>query len=245
MIIEFIGSTGAGKTTLIDEVQRRLARTAGATTSFELVAAKLGLSNIRQTTARNLIQELYGLWYLIRSLPRYKATIGFSLKMIARKAGSPIFVINNFRSLVRKIGIYEILRRQQADNIILVDEGTVLLAHVLFIYNSAYYTPEEIAQFASIVPLPDLIVYVRTPVQNLIERSMRRTDPPRDMKAKNPEQIEKYVSDAVSMFEQLIETEEIRDRVLIVDNPESVNRRSEKAAEFVTEFVLDQQLVPA
>ena len=245
MIIEFIGSTGAGKTTLIDEVQRRLARTAGATTSFELVAAKLGLSNIRQTTARNLIQELYGLWYLIRSLPRYKATIDFSLKMIARKAGSPIFVINNFRSLVRKIGIYEILRRQQADNIILVDEGTVLLAHVLFIYNSAYYTPEEITQFASIVPLPDLIVYVRTPVQNLIERSMRRTDPPREMKAKNPEQIEKYVSDAVSMFEQLIETEEIRDRVLIVDNPESVNRRSEKAVEFVTEFVLDQQLLPA
>ncbi len=41
MIVEFIGSTGAGKTTLISEIQRRLDKTADVTTSFDLVAAPL------------------------------------------------------------------------------------------------------------------------------------------------------------------------------------------------------------
>ena len=240
MIVEFIGSTGAGKTTLISEVQRRLATTTKVTTPFELIATRLGLGNVTSRTARNLIQEFYGFWYLIRLLPRHRATITFSLRMLARKSDSKILTFNNLRSLVRKIGVYEILRRQQ-DEIILVDEGTVLLAHVLFIYNKAYYTQEEIIEFASLIPLPDAVVYVKAPTDILIKRSMQRTDPPREMKTKDPALVEKYVTDAVAMFEQLIQTDEIRNRVLIVDNPERSDKQPDKAAQFVTEFVLKQQ----
>jgi deoxyadenosine/deoxycytidine kinase len=244
MIIEFIGSTGAGKTTLISQVQRSLAHTAVVTTSADLVTAKLGLPSVTHTTAKNLIQELYGLVYLIRSLPQHKASIAFSLRMLARKADSVILTINNVRSLVRKLGVYEMIRRQQKNRIILVDEGTVLLAHVLFVYNRAYYTPEEITEFASLVPLPDVVVYVKAPVDSLINRSLQRSDPPREMKSKDPEMIEKYVNDAVAMFDQLVTTEEIRERVLIVDNPEWDEKQSEEAAEYVSEFVLNHQVVP-
>jgi hypothetical protein len=78
MIIEFIGSTGAGKTTLIAAVQRRLAQTTEATTAFELVAAPLGLRSVTHPTARNLIQEVAGLPFLLGSLPRHKAMLAYT-----------------------------------------------------------------------------------------------------------------------------------------------------------------------
>lgn len=244
MIIEFVGSTGAGKTTLISQVEDRLAATTDVTTSFELVAAKLGLSGVTTPTARNLIQELFGFLYLLRSLPTYKASIVFSLRMVARKADSVILTINNIRSLVRKIGVYEMLRRDKQNQIVLVDEGTVLLAHVLFVYNKAYYTPEEISQFAGLIPLPDLIVYVKAPVDSLIKRSLQRSDPPREMKSKNPDEVEKYVNDAVAMFDELVNTEEIRSRLLVIDNPECADKVVNNAADTVTEFVLSHQTAP-
>jgi thymidylate kinase len=244
MIIEFVGSTGAGKTTLISQVQRSLAHTTSVTTSADLVTAKLGLPTITHTTAKNIIQELYGFLYLIRSLQQNKASIAFSLRMLVRKADSVILTINNVRSLVRKLGVNEMIRRQQKDRIILVDEGTVLLAHVLFVYNRAYYTPEEIRKFVSLIPLPDVVVYVKAPLDTLIKRSLQRSDPPREMKSKDPEMVEKYVNDAVAMFDQLIATEEIRNRVLIVDNPQWTEKQSDEAAKYISEFVLSHQVVP-
>ena len=241
MIIEFIGSTGAGKTTLISEVQRRLAKTAEVTTSFDLVAAPLGLRGVTHPTARNLIQELVGLPFFIRSLHRHKAFVVFALRMLARQANFTIFTINNLRSLVRKIGVYEIIRRTEHDRIILVDEGTVLLAHNVFVYSSACYTPEEIAKFASLIPLPDVIVYVRAPMDSLIRRSLQRMDPPREMKSKNQAQIETYVNRAVTMFEQLVKADEIRSRVLIVENPEIADKGCDTAVDTITEFVLNYE----
>ena len=241
MIIEFIGSTGAGKTTLISEVQRRLAKTAEVTTSFDLVAAPLGLRGVTHPTARNLIQELVGLPFFIRSLHRHKAFVVFALRMLARQANFTIFTINNLRSLVRKIGVYEIIRRTEHDRIILVDEGTVLLAHNVFVYSSACYTPEEIAKFASLIPLPDVIVYVRAPMDSLIRRSLQRADPPREMKSKNRAQIEAYVNRAVTMFEQLVKADEIRSRVLIVENPEIADKGCDTAVDTITEFVLNYE----
>jgi deoxyadenosine/deoxycytidine kinase len=244
MIIEFIGSTGAGKTTLIAEVQRRLSQFANVTTPFELLAAPLGLAGVTHPTTRNLIQELVGFPYLIRSLPQHKSSIAFSLRMLARKADSAVLTINNIRSLVRKIGAYEMMRRDKKDHVILVDEGTVLLAHVLFVYNKAYYTSEEITEFAGLVPLPDVIVYVKAPVDSLIKRSLQRSDPPREMKSKNPDEVEKYVNDAVAMFDELVNTEEIRSRLLVVDNPECADKVVNNAADTVTEFVLNHQTAP-
>jgi deoxyadenosine/deoxycytidine kinase len=243
MIIEFIGSTGAGKTTLITQVQRRLAKTIEVTTSFDLVAAPLGLRDVTHPTTRNLIQELVGFPFLIRSLRRHKAFVIFTLRMLARQADFTLFTINNLRSLVRKIGVYEIIRRYKHDRIILVDEGTVLSAHNVFVYTNVFYTPEEIAKFATLIPLPDVIVYIRAPVDSLINRSLQRTDPPREMRSKNRALIEQYVKRAVRMFEQLVEAEEIRSRVLIVENPESADRGCNTAVDYITEFVLNYESV--
>ena len=89
MIIEFIGSTGTGKTTLISEVQRTLAKTGKVTTSFDLVAAPLGLRGVTHPTAQNLIQDLVGLPFFIGSLYQHRAFIVFVLKTLARDRDKP------------------------------------------------------------------------------------------------------------------------------------------------------------
>lgn len=241
MIIEFIGSTGAGKTTLISKVQRRLATTAEITTAFDLVAAPLRLRGVTHPTAQNLVQEIVGLPFFIRSLGRHKAFVVFTLRMIARQGKVSFFTLNNLRSLERKIGVYEMIRRYGGKRIVLVDEGTVLAAHNMFVYTSALYPAEEIAKFASLVPLPDVIVYIKAPVDHLIQRSLQRLDPPREIKAKNRALVEQYINRAVTMFEQLVEAENIRSRVLIVDNAESADKGCDPAVDYITEFILNYE----
>lgn len=241
MIVEFIGSTGAGKTTLISEVQRRLAQTADVMTSFELVAAPFGLRGVTHPTARNLIQELAGLPFLIHSIRRHKAFIIFILRMLGRQNKFSIFTINNLRSLERKIGVYELIKRYQRNQIILVDEGTVLLAHNVFVYSSARYTSEEIARFASLVPLPDIIIYIKAPVDILVRRSLLRADPPREMKSRNRELLEKHINRAVRMFDQLIEARNIQSRLLTVENPDSNHQGYDELVDDIVRYIINHE----
>jgi thymidylate kinase len=159
-----------------------------------------------------------------------------------RRHGRVTFVtINNVRSLVRKIATEQIVRGNKQNHIVLVDEGLVLLAHNIFVYTNAHYTPEEIARFATLIPLPDAIVYVRAPVNSLVERALTRPDGRRELRAKNRLQVETYIRRAVAMFEQLILTEEIRSRVLIVENPEMADERRDQVVECIARFVLNQR----
>jgi thymidylate kinase len=241
LIVEFIGSTGAGKSTIIREVQSRLVSNTQVTTSFDLVAAPLGLSGVRHPSIRNFIQELIGLPYFIKSLRQHKAFIAYNLRMWARQKIFSLFAFNNLRSLERKIGVYEIISRKEQRQIILVDEGTVLQAHHVFVFTDACYSEEEISKFAVLLPLPDLIVYVRAPKEILIQRSLHRSDPPRLMRSKNRELNEKYIRRAVAMFEHLIETEVIQQRVLIVDNPDLDEVELYKVVNNITEFILQYE----
>jgi len=237
MIIEFIGSTGAGKTTLISAVRGRLAQTTEVTTSFELVASPLGLGRVTNLTARNLIQELVGFPFFIGSLSRHKAFIIFIVRMLARQASFSFFTINNLRSLERKIAVDEILKRRQHNKIILVDEGPLLLAHNVFVYSGVHYTDEEFARFAALVPLPDIIIYIKAPLDMLVQRSLLRADPPREMKSRNRGLVEKHINRALKMFDQLVAAENIQCRLLIVENSDSNHHGHNKAVDDIVEFI--------
>ena len=245
MIVEFIGSTGAGKTTLISAVQRRLAQTAKVSTAYEVVATPLGLNHVTHPTAQNLIQEIAGLPFFIRSLPRYNGFLVFALEMLARHGKFTRYTISYLRCIERTLGVNEIIRRGGKDSIVLVDEGTMLSAHSLFIYTDATYTSMEISKFASLVPLPDIIVYITAPLEDLIRRTLQRTDPPREMESRNPALVENYVKRAVAMFEQLVNVETIRSHVLVVENPEAGEQGFDNTIDSVIEFIQHQMPVGA
>jgi thymidylate kinase len=238
MIIEFIGCTGVGKTTLISEVQNRLAKTTPVTTSFELIATPLGLNHVSSRMFRNFIQEIVVLPIFIRRLHRNKSIIAYAVRMLERHADLSIFTINNLRGIERKIGVYEKIRGYNNNRVILVDEGTIHLAHKIFVFNNAGYTSDEIIQFAHLIPMPDLIVYIRAPVENLIQRTLERSDPPREIR-KNRQLTEEYIKRAVAMFEHIILAENIKKRLLVVENPNANGKGPKKVAEVITKRILE------
>lgn len=238
MIIEFVGCTGAGKTTLISEVRRRLAQTTDVTTSYELVASPLGLGGISHRTVRNLVQEVAVLPVFMRTLNKNKAPITFTLRMLQRQADFSTYTVSNLRSVERKIGVHEKIRRNEYERIVLVDEGTVLLAHKVFVFSSADYTFDEITTFANLIPLPDIVVYVRAPFESLVARTLQRRDPPRELKSKDQAQVEKYVGRAVAMFDHLVKADNIQNRLLVVDNLDAANNGHKTTVDTITEFVL-------
>ena len=237
MIVEFIGSTGAGKTTLLKAVQRRLAETTHVTDSISLVTSRLGLRNVTNPTVQNLIQELVSLPFFIRSLHQHQAFIVYTIRMFSRNSDFSIGTLNNLRSLERKIGVYEIARRHTHDQIILVDEGPILAAH-MFVFTRASFTSEEIAQFASLVPLPDLVVYVRAPIDTVIKRTLHRPDPPREMNSKSPALTESYVQGAATILDQLVEAAPIQCRLLIVENRDFTELGYHALVDDIAEYIL-------
>ena len=242
MIIEFSGSTGAGKTTLAREVQRTLAGQVRATTSSDFIVDRLGWPQVTHPTIRNLIQDLAGLRFLFRSVSQHRAFIVFALRAVIRHTRNPLLAINYLRSIVRRVGTYELFRRSTRDQIILVDEGTILSSHVLFVYSGTLYSQEDIETFARLVPLPELVVCIRAPAHSLVQRSLERSDAPREMRTKNNEVVEQYVTRAARMFDLLVNTKEIRDRVLIVTNPEAADDQRRVLADRIATFIMDHHV---
>ncbi len=236
MIVEFIGSTGAGKTTLINEIQQRLAESRRVTTSSDLVTSLVGLQGIKNTTTRNLAQEIVGLPFFLRSFNSYKDFIAFSIRMFSRNSDFSIKTINNLRSIERKLGGYEISKRYKQDLIILVDEGPILTAH-MFAYNDSKVSQLEIEKFTSLLPLPDLIIYIRVPVYTLIERSISRTNPPREMNSRYRSENENYIKRAISIFDRIVENGKIQPRLLIVDNYSE--QKYENLLDHITNFIIN------
>jgi thymidylate kinase len=242
MIIEFIGCTGAGKTTLIKEVECRLTKKASVTTSMDLVVGLLHLRNVTNPTIQNLIQELVCLPFFIRSLPKYREFLLYTIRLFLRNSSISISTINNLRSLERKIGVYELTNRYGRDQIILVDEGPILAAH-MFVFTGAAYSPEELARFADLLPLPDLVVYVSAAVDILVQRTLRRGDHPREMNTKDLAQTESYAKRAVTIFDQLVKADNIQRRLLRVESPDFAAQGYDKIVDDISEAILNHTLL--
>lgn len=240
MIVEFVGSTGAGKSTLIRAVRQRLQETAVVTTPYELLASPIGLSHVQHTTARNLIQEILGLPFFLAGTIRHYAFVAVALRLLARQASFSVYSLNNLRSLVRKVSAHDLAHRQNPNRVILVDEGTILFAHNVFVYSDTSYQHRDIEALARWLPLPNLVIHVRAPIDSLIARSVQRLDPPREMRGKNTVQIEQYVASAAALFDKLTALPRLRDRVLRVDNLDTAAGVNPDAVNTIARFILAQ-----
>jgi deoxyadenosine/deoxycytidine kinase len=239
MIVEFIGSTGAGKTTLINEVHRRLATTSRVTTSIDLALGLLGIRGVTNPTLQNLVMEFVSLPVFIITFHNHNQFIRHTVKLFWRKTSFSMQTIHNLRSLVRKIGMYEISKHLGKDQIILVDEGPILAAHML-VSTGNTYTPEEITRFTDLLPLPDLVIYIRASVDTIIERTSRRADPPREVDVKNPARTEEYVKRAVAIFDQLTQAENIRHRLLVVESLDIAEPGFKQVIDSIYQTILDR-----
>ncbi|HSJ86892.1 MAG TPA: hypothetical protein VK909_06750, partial [Anaerolineales bacterium] len=189
-------------------------------------------------TIQNLIQELVAFPFFIGSLFKYRKFIQHTIHLFLRNTRFSLRTINNLRSLERKLGMYEIMSRYSNDRIILVDEGPILAAH-MFVFTEASYAPEEIARFTTLLPLPDLIIYVRASVDTLVRRTLQRVDAPREINKQDLAQTKKYANSAVRLFDQLVKAENTRCRLLVVESLDFAEQGYSKVVEDISQMILN------
>ncbi|HSL27546.1 MAG TPA: hypothetical protein VLA54_14825 [Acidimicrobiia bacterium] len=217
MIIEFIGASGSGKSTLAGELATRRAA-GGMSLAWDLVLDRPGLRRITHPTARNLAAEVTISPWLLRAWPQYREFLGYARQLLGENARTTFERLNYQRSILRKVGMHELALRRGGRHLVIADEGTVLTSYYLFVYARSPFRTDEVDRFAALVPLPDWIVYVKAPLQSLVERATNRVDRRRELAPAGQAELEHWIGRAVEVFDYLATTPPIRDRMLTVDN---------------------------
>lgn len=237
MIVELIGATGAGKSTLARELLRRGIESGPVRMATDLVTDRPGRRWIGNPHAVNLLADAAALPSFLRSFDDHRDFVRFAFERLRHHAPSAFAEANYLRNVVRKVGVHELTRRADPAVTFLNDEGTILIAYQLFVYSDAVPTPSEIERFASLVPLPDLVVHVKAPADLLVQRARIRPDVRRELAGLDEERIGSWIGRAISVFDALAESEAIRDRVVTLEladaSPDALDRAVEQLREAV------------
>lgn len=216
MLIEFTGCTGSGKTTLSEIVIKKLSEMGVKTVVVHPRAFYVFGIKLKNETVQNMIRDLKAFPFVVLAMKRYSEFLLFAIRVLKRDADSFLTGLNLFRSVIRKIGTYELLRRRCVNNeVVIFDESTVHTAHNLFIHLISSYSDQDIIEFTQRVPLPDIVVCVKAPHAVLLERAFNREDPPRRQLSRH--QLQTYVSRANALFERLADAQRIRGRLMTVN----------------------------
>jgi thymidylate kinase len=227
MIVEFIGPTGSGKTTLARGLVRRGAGAQPVRMATDLLTDRPGRRWIDNAHAINLLADVTVLPSFIRSVDRHREFLRFAFDRLRWHAPSTFATLNYMRNMVRKLGMHEMTRRADPGTTFLVDEGTILTAYQLFVYSDAPFTGADLERFGRLVPLPDLIVHVKAPIDVLLRRAIDRPDRRRELSRADEEAVERWIVRAAEMFDALAEVQPIRDRLVTIeitdDEPEGLD----------------------
>jgi thymidylate kinase len=170
LLVEFIGVTGVGKSTLIRALAEALARRQlRVRDADEVVLAHYGLAFIRHAKARSAVLHLLALLPLLGyfSTRAGRRLLRLALGSIARGAREIWTGFGLVRNVVKRIGCHLLLEEMRCGrtdcDIVLCDEGIVHAAHNLFVHTGTEPSAEAIMLFGHIVPKPDLVVWVAAP----------------------------------------------------------------------------------
>ena len=147
-------------------------------------------------------------------------------------------------NVVRKVGVHQMARRAASRATVLIDEGAVLSAYQLFVYSDAPFDAVDLERFARLVPLPDHVVYVRAPLDLLVDRAMSRPDPRRELAGRSPSDLRRSLARATELFDGLARTEPIRDRLVTVDVGDDAAGTRDAAVREITHFLSRPVLSP-
>lgn len=226
-LIELTGCPGSGKTTIAETLAERLRR---VDLDVRLLrVGGMGVSDwhaVRQITARGA---------------RHRDLYRFLMEVIARDADTWIDRAKLIRNVAKKLGTLDALAGRRAQGIVVWDEGTVHIAQNAFVHGANAPQAREIERFAHEVPLPDVLVYVRAPVELLQHRLERR---PHRLLERSTRLGRPFLEHAHQAVEILVSHPRIKDRVVTLENgsddPASLETAARAAAETIRERLLHQ-----
>ncbi len=218
MQIELIGCTSSGKSTLLAAIQSASRESnMPVITSENFIMKQAGLANIRQKHLRLIVTNMLPLLVAALTVSRYRQFRRFMTKTIF---STPIPLwekLHLYRNALKRIGVYEIIRRRDNDQqLILVDEGTVHAANIIFI-NAAEDSPApDTQQFLTLVPLPDALVYVKQDIFKLVQRTRERGH--KRLPDISLPTVHNFIEKTVVLFDEIVADERIRPCLQIIES---------------------------
>jgi thymidylate kinase len=224
MIVEFIGSTGAGKTTLIKQILYCCARDGTqAIVGTDFVLQQYRLHGIKRRLMRTVLINVIALLAAVVAWRSNQAFYRFVFRMLLRLPGAvPWFHrLGLAKNILKRIGIYEMIRRHgDEQHLYLVDEGSLHVAHSLFVHLAGAANRHDLSTFASLVPLPQVVVYLRQDEAVLVERIVARGHP--RVPTHSLSGAARFVRQAANVFDELVQHPAIEPRVVVVDGAQKV-----------------------
>lgn len=219
--IEFIGCTGAGKSTLVRRILDEF-RNRGITLMQrdDCVLGTLGLGWLSNHFIRTVCVDVASLAVCLLHWGRHRELFLFGIRRVLQLRvtwSEKIYLLRNF---LKKIGIHELIRTHAPQSgIALIDEGALHAAHNLFVHVSARFTSKQLSTFTQLVPLPDVAVYIRQPDRVLIARTLERGH--RRIPDLSYHSVERFIRQAVEVFEAMAAHPTIQTRLLLINGQEN------------------------
>jgi adenylate kinase family enzyme len=219
MQIELIGCTSAGKSTLARGIlQAGLEQGIDTLMGDDFVLNQVHLNWVKRKLARTLCVDLISMLACLITWRNNLEFYRFAMRIISHLPAGVAWLekLNIARNVLKKTGIFEIVRRRGSDQqIVLVDEGTLHTAHYLFVHVSVAPNTSELSTFVRLVPKPDVVLHVQQDEAVLIERTIARghkriPDGSRAM-------VERFIKHATVTFDNLVRQLALEGRLLAVD----------------------------
>jgi thymidylate kinase len=222
LVVEFIGVTGVGKSTLIAAVAQFLsAQGLRVRDAEEVILARFGLALPRHPKTRSALTLLLGLPMFGRyCLTREGRKLSrLALGSIGRGMGSVWTGASLLRNFMKRIGshlLLETLRDDMRDcDLVIWDEGIVHAAHNLFVHAGTEPRRDEIEEFGRMVPKPDLIIWVTAPTSQSAEVVLGRGH---SRVRATTSAARAFAEHAQTTFDVLSAIPGLRERIYRVDN---------------------------
>ena len=222
MQIELIGCTSAGKSTLTRSIlQVSHEQEPGIILGDDFVLKQVRLNWIKSHLPRTFLLNLAGLFACLVTWRNNRKLYLYTTQLLFRLPINLLEKLNLLRNVLKKIGIYEIIRFRSTDQqVVLVDEGVLQAAHNLFVHVSVEVKTEGLSTFAGLISLPDVIIYFRQPESLLIDRIMKRGH--KRIPDRSYGNVVRFVKRAVTTFDKLVQHPAVANRMLVVDGSHDV-----------------------
>lgn len=218
MQIELIGCTSSGKSTLTKGMVQA-SREQGITTltADDFVLKQIRLNWIKSHLLRTLLIHLVAFFACLVTWRKNIEFYQFAMRHLFHLPIAWLEKLYLFRNVLKKIGIFEIIRfRDTNQQVILVDEGVLQTAHNLFVHVSVHVKREQILTFARLIPLPDVIVYMRQSESLLLERVNKRGH--KRIPNRSNGNVARFIKQAIATFDTLVQDPVVESRLLVVDS---------------------------
>ncbi len=234
MKIEIIGCTGTGKSTLMNNVvDFQYGKQTEIISGNDFVLRQTHLSWLSHRTFQSIAINIIGLFWCFHARLKYQRLLDFAFRYLQQLSPSITFRerLKISRIMARNIGIHEFIEsRDTAKLIVVIDEGTLHIAHYLFVHESIEPDLKQLQRFVELVPCVDVVVHLRSSIDTLIERTQVRGH--KRITEGSAASIKSFIEHAITTFNFLESSPEISQKMLAInpDGQASMVQRQEHSS---------------